>query len=51
MVCSGTIINQPLLDFDKVTIESQALGAQVAAELNHYGSHYDYKDPSVACVI
>lgn len=51
-MCSRTIIRlSPLVDFDKVTVEAQALGAQVAAELDHYVSNYDSKYPSVACIV
>lgn len=40
-----------VVDFYKVPIEAQALRAQEAATLDHYGSNYKYNDHSVARVI
>lgn len=30
----------PVVNFDKVTIQAQAFGGQMAAEIDHYGSNY-----------
>lgn len=50
MGCNGITVTKEV-DFYKVPTEAQALRAQEAATLDHYGSNYKYKDHRVALVI